>query len=466
MASTKKFSHAAMCDENGHIDREHDKPGNTDIDPERTHLNYSFPMSYDAIKPFQYYKQRVGEVYMYGRGSRREKEAITGCGWIVTLPKELYGNPEKEKAFFKGVYDFIEKRYGKENIINNSVHYDEGGLPHIHVIFSPITKLEHDVVQYKTKRTKQAVKLESGRWEYKYIHVDKNGKPVDETNPETWVKLNNYARMSDYYDEKVDCNSVLNPIELRHFHPDLQQYLTENGIEGKVVTGKTGTNFTVKELKDFTSKTGMHLDEVKEMMHDNTSLLENFVEKDAKVVQLEDAVAKKDAVIEALKNEILTKNLAIDKADKSAEIAQKDEQIRKLTHAVSTRDQTIKNAAEQNTELQRTISFKDKLLEVKQDELDRAQSRIEELTKASDRNTELQQKLADMVKALENKQGELERAQARVEELEKQQNVKVSQTDRTQGWGQSSASAWGQTSQSGWGQATTNTTIEEDRTTW
>ena len=424
MASTKKFTHDAMSDQNGHVDREHDHPSNTDIDPERTHLNYSFSMSHDGMKPFQYYKQRIGEVYMYGRGTKREKEAVTGCGWIITLPKEIYGDPEKEKAFFKGVYDFIANRYGEENIINNSVHYDEGGLPHIHVIFSPVTKLDHDVVQYKTKRTKQAVKLESGRYEYKYIHVDKNSRPVDENNPETWIKLNNYARMTEYYDEKVDCNTVLNPIELRHFHPDLQQYLTENHIEGKVVTGKTGTNFTVKELKEFTAKTGLHLDEVKDMMQDDKSLLQSFVEKDARVIQLEESLHQKDAVIEALKEEILSRDKAIDRMDRSEEIShKKDEQIRDLTHTISEKDQ--------------------------------------ELSKASERNTELEKKLADMEKTLEAKQGELERTQARVEELETQKPVEVSQTDKTQGWGQSTSS-WGDKSQSGWGTKTTS--IEEEKT--
>jgi len=428
MASSMKFTHDAMCDQNGHIDREHDNPSNAQIDPERTHLNYSFPMTYDGKRPFEYYKQRVGEVYMYGRGTKREKEAITGCGWIVTLPKELYGDPVKERAFFQGCYDFIADRYGRENIINNAVHYDEGGLPHIHVIFSPVTKLDHDMVQFKTKRTTQAVQLESGRWEYKHIHVDANGKPVNENDPTTWVPLNNYARMSDYYDEKVDCNSVLNKIELRNFHPDLQKYLTEHGIEGRVVTGKTGTNFTVKELKEFTAKTGMHLDEVKDMMQDDKSLLESFVESDAKVSKLEELLHEKDVVIESLQKEILSRDIAMDRMDRSDEIAHKDEQIRRLAQAVSERDQA--------------------------------------LSMASDKTAELEKRLADMAKSLEAKQGELERAQSRVEELEKQKTVDASQTDRTQGWGQSTSSAWGEQAQSGWGKSTTNTTIEEDRTTW
>lgn len=270
MASSMKFTHDAMYDQNDHINREHDNPSNTEIDPKRTHLNYSFPMTYKGQRPFEYYKQRGGEVYMYGRGTKREKDTITGCGWIITLPKELYGDPVKERAFFQGYYDFIADCYGRENIINNAVHYDEDGLLH--------------------------------------IHVDASKKPVNENNPTTWIPLNNYTRMSDYYDEKVYYNSVLNPIKLRHFHTDLQNYLTNHEIEGKVVTGKTGTTFTVKELKDFTKKTGMHLDEVKEMIQDDKSLLQSFVEKDAKVVQLEEMLLQKDVIIKSLKEELFFKN--------------------------------------------------------------------------------------------------------------------------------------------------------------
>lgn len=324
MASTKKFTHDAMCDQNGHVDREHANPSNTDIDRDKTHLNYSFPMKHDGIRPFDYYKQRVSEVYLYGRGTRRENKAVTGCGWIVTLPKEILGYPEKEKAFFKGCYDFISNRYGAENIINNAVHYDEAGLPHIHIIFSPIIKLDHNMVQFKTKQTKQVVKLKSGRYEFKHIHVDKNGKPVDENNPATWVKLNNYARMSDYYDEKIDCNTVLNKVELRNFHPDLQKYLTDNGIEGAVVTGKTGTNFTVKELKEFTANTGMNLKNINELLPKNKSLLEGYVENAIKLEQNKQSLHEKDTLIESLQKELFAKDQALSQALKrNSEMEQK-----------------------------------------------------------------------------------------------------------------------------------------------
>lgn len=144
-------------------------------------------------------------------------------------------------------------------------------------------------MQYKTKRTKQAIKLPSGRYEYKYIHVNKNGKAVDEEDPSTWIKINNYDRKTDLYKDtplKVDCNTVINHVELKHFHPDLQKYLTEHGIEGKVVTGKTGTNFSVKELKDFTKKTGLRIDEVKAMMQNEESFLQAFVEGQKRLLSL------------------------------------------------------------------------------------------------------------------------------------------------------------------------------------
>ncbi|MGN0408899.1 MAG: plasmid recombination protein [Candidatus Fimousia sp.] len=411
MASIDKFTHDAMSNMLRHNDRKTINPGNKDIDRERSALNYSFPLDYGGLTGYEYYKRLVDEKYLYGRGSAREKCAVTGCGWVVTLPKEIHGYPEKEKAFFKGVFDFISTRYGKENIINNAVHYDEAGLPHIHVIFSPVTKLNHDVVQYKTVKTTQAIKLASGRYEYTYrFKLNEKGEKI---------KLKNYARMSDYYDEKIDCNSVLNKIELRNFHPDLQKYLTEHGIEGAVITGKTGTNFTVNELKTFTAHTGMHLEEVK-MLQGDKSLLESFVERDKKVVKLEEKLRKKEALIESLKGEFLSKNKEISRND---ELSHKDIQIRNLSHIISEKEQ--------------------------------------ELVKVTDRNAKLEKRIAEIEKSLNAKQSELKRVQARVEELEKAKTVEVSQADKEQGWRQSSSS-WGDSSQSGWG--TKITTFEEDKT--
>lgn len=107
MASVQKFTHDAMCSQKCHVNREYKNPSNQDIAPDRTPLNYSFPMKHNGMDAFSYYKQLIGEKYLYGRGTQREKDAITGCGWVVTLPQEIYGDADKEKEFFAAVYDFI-----------------------------------------------------------------------------------------------------------------------------------------------------------------------------------------------------------------------------------------------------------------------------------------------------------------------------------------------------------------------
>lgn len=277
MASVQKFTHDAICSQKCHVNREYKNPSNQDIAPDRTPLNYSFPMKHNGMDAFSYYKQLIGEKYLYGRGTQREKDAITGCGWVVTLPQEIYGDADKEKEFFAAVYDFISNRYGEENIITNAIHYDEAGLPHIHVVFCPVTDLDHDVVQNKTIKTSNAIQLESGRYEYTYrFKLDENGDRIP---------LKNYAHMSDYFDEKIDSNTVLNKAELQHFHTDLQQYLSDNGIDGAVVNGKTGTNFSVKELKDFTQRTGLHLQDVQALQGDRT-LLESLTQYEKQNVEL------------------------------------------------------------------------------------------------------------------------------------------------------------------------------------
>ena len=53
--------------------------------------------------------------------------------------------------------------------------------------------------------------------------------------------------------EKVCANAVLDRRELRNFHPDLQKFLDENGLEDahvmSGVTKRQGGNRTVAELK-------------------------------------------------------------------------------------------------------------------------------------------------------------------------------------------------------------------------
>ena len=134
-----------------------------------------------------------------------------------------------------------------------------------------------------------------------------------------------------------------------------------------------------------------------------------------------------EATIEKLQTQIHEYEAEKAKAvslDRSEELARKDEQIRDLSHTIYEKNQ--------------------------------------ELSQAADRTQGLERKLAEMEKSIEAKQAELERAKARVEELEKEKTIEASQSEKTQGWGQTTTSSWGDKSQSGWG--TKSTSIEEEKT--
>lgn len=422
MASVDKFTHEAMANMLRHNDRMTTEPSNIDIDSDRSSLNYSFELNHGELTDYEYYKQLIGEKYIYGRGSQRENQAVTGCGWVITAPKEICGDHDKEKEFFQGVFNFVSDRYGKENIINNAVHYDEAGEPHIHIIFCPVTKLDHEKIQYKTVKTKEAIKMESGRYEFGYrFKLDDNGQKIP---------LKNYSRMSDYYDEKISANDVLNKIELKNFHYDLQKYLDINNIEGRVITGKTGgINFSVKELKEFTEKTGLRLDEVKEFQGDR-SLLESYVEKNTKVNTLEALLNEKNTTIEALREEITEKDKTmISSAEMKEELLHKDEQIKELTKQVFEKNHQIIILDNLNTELQHKLQELEILFSEKQIELNKSVEKIKELEEEKS-------------------------------EIITDKNESLSQTNNDSGWHNNKS--WGERTQtSGWGSKTTD--IEEEQ---
>lgn len=188
MASVDKYEISAVVNQLRHNERSVRTPSNKDIDKERTALNYI--LSPDrGMTSYDYFKQRKSELYCYNRS-----DVKVLAGWVVTAPKDLAVSLQKD--FFQESYNFLEERYHKENVVSAAVHMDESGMPHLHFYFIPtVEDLKHG-------------------------------------------------------GEKICANDVLNPKELRNFHPDLQRYLKKQGIDAKVINGATaGGNRTVKELK-------------------------------------------------------------------------------------------------------------------------------------------------------------------------------------------------------------------------
>ena len=176
MASVEKFTAHAVVNQLRHIERTIANPANEDIDSTRRNMNYSLAPD-RGMSSYQYFLERKEELYCYGRD-----DVKVMAGWIVTAPKDLPA--DQYEAFFQSTYKFLASRYGEENCIQAIVHNDEV-QPHLHYYFIPTAPDK------------------------------KHGR------------------------EKICANDVLNRKELRNFHPALQKYLREQGIDANIQNGIT-----------------------------------------------------------------------------------------------------------------------------------------------------------------------------------------------------------------------------------
>lgn len=190
MACVTKLECGAVSAQLRHNSRTVENPKNIDIDPKRSDQNYS-TLPPRSISDYDYFLQRKAELYCYSR-----KDLKVAASWVVTAPMEL--PVDQERRFFEETTEFLKNRYGAENAIQAVVHKDEGGRPHLHYVFIPVVPdLKHG-------------------------------------------------------GEKICANNVIDPKELRSFHPALQKHLTDAGIDCKVLTGITqeiGGSVSVRDLK-------------------------------------------------------------------------------------------------------------------------------------------------------------------------------------------------------------------------
>lgn len=200
MAHVAKFAAGAvgnMCGHYGRTEGDGVKRSNESIDPARTHLNYNLAPEHDGGQ-VAFMQKRLSEVKLQKRA-----DVKILCDWVVTLPVEDEKfkrlKPEKQEKltrdFFRASYDFLESRYGRENVVSAYVHMDEK-TPHLHFAFIPVTE----------DRKKGGF--------------------------------------------KVSAKEVLSRSDLKSFHTDLQKALRDREIPLDVLNGATKDgNKTVAEMK-------------------------------------------------------------------------------------------------------------------------------------------------------------------------------------------------------------------------
>ena len=484
MAEVEKFTDGAIVTLMKHNERTLKNDSNKDIIKERTGLNYSIPLDHGGLTDRQYYKSLIENSYLYGRGTKSEDDAITAFSWVVTLPKEVsdytaldkshvgYINEEAEKAYFNGALQFVSNRYGAENVFHNRIHYDEGGQPHVHIYVAPRKDLNHDQVHYSINRkSKTAVKTETGRWEYQYrFKLDKEGERIP---------VKNYAKMSDYYDKKLSCFEVINPVELKHFHPDFAEYLRKNNLPGanSVHTGVTdGKNISVKSLKEFTRTTGMTIDEAKALQCDKDILQGQVISLKKDVTMLQSSVTERDRFISTLKDQLhnmeasvdKSKDIAVSKAAIEMELVKKQGEVKQMSETLSAKEAELISVQKNYDQLQSRYDQMERSLQSYQTELARTREEVKTLqqdqavnaskTDTKDKQIEaLQQQLSSLKEQLKSVEQtkEIELA-AKDREIEQLKEEKAVTKEATREWGDTSG--WGQVK--GWGN------VERSDKTW
>lgn len=162
---------------------------NQKIDHSKTHLNYNLAPEHKDMTDYEYMKKRCEEFKILKR-----KDVNWLVSWVITMPTDYTGS---KALFFREAYNFMENKYGKENVVSAYVHLDETS-PHMHFCFVPVV-------------------FDKKKQEY-----------------------------------KVNAKQCINKTELKQIHPQIQEYL-ETKLQTKVniLNGATAEgNKTVEQLKN------------------------------------------------------------------------------------------------------------------------------------------------------------------------------------------------------------------------
>ncbi|PMC38654.1 hypothetical protein CJ195_09385 [Bacillus sp. UMB0899] len=146
-------------------------------------LNYDL-VNEEKIDYLEAVEKRLDNVVFSKKKIR--KDAVRLCEFLITSEKEFFDSiSDKEKnRFFKKGLDFLQDKYGKENIIYANVHYYEK-TPHMHVGFVPITEdfrlhansiftrlhlamLQDDILNYMMEAGFDLKRSDSNKREYIY----------------------------------------------------------------------------------------------------------------------------------------------------------------------------------------------------------------------------------------------------------------------------------------------------------
>ena len=197
-----------------HNERKNKNYSNTNIDKEKSYLNYSIKSpQYSYEKEFERIRKK------YDLKGQIKVVSNIACEYIITSDKEFFeriGEAET-KRYFETAYKFVAeyKNLGEKYIMSAKVHMDEE-TPHMHLIFLP-------VVHTTDKKGNNIDKIACSEfWEAKdsyrqlqnafHSYITANGFDLERGNPSERVHLSveDYKKITNFENTKT----VLKDIKL------------------------------------------------------------------------------------------------------------------------------------------------------------------------------------------------------------------------------------------------------------
>lgn len=265
MANFTHYTRGSCASVTQHNERKKNDKGeylkykNESIDTSRTHLNYNLAPQREQTQ-LEFIRERTESLKCL-----RRKDVNVMASWLVTAPKTL---PEQhQREFFERSYQFLENKYGKENVISAYVHMDET-TPHLHFCFVPV------VFDHKKQR------------------------------------------------EKVSCKECVTKYDLQKFHPELQQNLDEwkeqkgYDFECDIMNGATANgNLTIEQLKartleELNENEQAILDKLIDRTNEESGIIQNLDIEIEKLSEEHERLSKDIPKLKAIEN-ALEKNIAV-----------------------------------------------------------------------------------------------------------------------------------------------------------
>ncbi|MBQ2937271.1 MAG: plasmid recombination protein [Clostridia bacterium] len=262
-----------------HNERRNKNYSNTNIDKEKSHLNYSLKSpKYSYEKEFDLMREKYKL-----KGQIKVVSNIT-CEYIITSDKEFFETigEEETKRYFETAYNFVTeyKNLGERYIMSAKVHMDEE-TPHMHLIFLPVVHTQ-----------------------------DKKGNFIDKIAcSEFWKEKDSYRRLQDAFFQYMTSHN----------------FQLERGLP-KEETGRK--HIDLKEYKEITNfdKTKEKLQNIKlelPNIPDIADISKFSMKRDEKI--LEEIIKPKDDLINELYKDNLSMHQELLRQAKMVEKAEKYE---------------------------------------------------------------------------------------------------------------------------------------------